>query len=543
MAFVSAEQVTRTKQEKKHMTPVQDANTQIDKYIRSRYPIIGIVSHEEGRVLRAINTVVQMQNARTTTGKSRKVVTWSITKGLVGMPASIIEEPTEYCNPDAVLKFISEYNDETTPTLFVLLDMHNVIKSDNIRIVRFLRDIFEQFTPRPHNLVLVSPAINVAADLEKNIVLVDYPLPDVAELDEILTTAENAIKSKGVAVNIGNREAVVEAMRGLTATEATNVLNMAIITHKSLTDEAIRTIIQEKRQAVKKTGLLEIVETSVSMGNVGGMKYLKEYVAIKRAANTAEARAAGVDAPKGVMLVGLPGTGKSLMAKAVAQDSLLIRFDIGKLFNRGIVGEASSNMRTVIKILEAVAPCYVWIDEVEKGFADNGGKSDGGEMMRALGTFLTWMQETSAPVYMITTANDVTGLRPELLRRFDDVCFADLPHAEARREILSVHLAKRNQKIAASKLDEVVNRTWGFSGAECEKVVKSAVEKGFARKTKVTPAMLEEEATRIVPVSETMKEEIEAVRRWAKGRAILADEPLEGRPSMTGEQVTASLEM
>ncbi len=512
------------------MTPVS-ANAAIDQYIRARFPIIAINSHEEARVLQAVEGIVRLQNQRGSSSRTaRRIAIWSITKGLTGVDGV---EPTDYINPPSVLSYIAAF-DEQTPHLFILLDTHNIIKND-VQAIRLMRDIFMQFSSRQHNVILISPALTVPADLEKAIVVIDYPLPDTNELDGILANAEQSFASM-TEVAITNRNAIIDAMRGLTATEASSVLKMAVVQSRRLDDEAVKVILEEKKQAVKKTGVLEIVDTKVGMDAVGGLSHLKHYAAVKHAAFSPEAKAAGVDTPKGLLMVGLPGTGKSLMAKAWAgENTLLLRFDAGKLFSRGTVGEASANMRQVIKVIEAVAPCAVWMDEIEKGFADNGGKSDGGEMMRALGTFLTWMQETAAPVYMLATANDVTGLRPELLRRFDDIIFADLPNASARLDILNVHLTKRGYKMTAAKLADVVGATWGFSGAEIEKVVKTAIENAYFSKEKLTPAHLLTAAEGIVPVSVTMKDTIESIRRWAVGRTIPADNPLEVNPRAQAE--------
>jgi ATP-dependent 26S proteasome regulatory subunit len=518
------------------MTPVTEANETIDRLIRARYPIIAINSHEEIRVLRAIEAVVMVHNNK---GKNRKIATWSYTQGLNGVDG---EEPEAYIEPAVALEFIAKFDRTDVQYVFVMLDLHHTLSQDS-RAVRFMRDIFVQFTAKQHNLVLISPALNVPQDLEKNIAVIDYPLPDRDELSTVLENAEKAFQ-KMTTVDIRNREKIVDALRGLSATEATNVLNGAVIKNRRLDDDAVKNIVAEKQQIVKKMGVLEFVDTKVGMSNVGGLKFLKQYAQIKAAAFTPEAKAAGVDTPKGVLMVGVPGSGKSLLSKAMAgEERLLLRFDAGKLFSRGTVGEASANMRSTIKVIEALAPCYVWIDEIEKGFSDNGGKSDGGEMMRALGTFLTWMQETTADVYMIATANDVTGLRPELLRRFDDIIFVDLPNKDARLEVLRVHLAKRNQKIAAKDLTAVVDQTWGFSGAEIEKVVKSAVEFAFFSKVKLNATHLLDAARKIVPVSVTMKQQIDALRQWAVGRTIPADEPLEAPTGLFASQQAQAQEV
>jgi SpoVK/Ycf46/Vps4 family AAA+-type ATPase len=262
------------------------------------------------------------------------------------------------------------------------------------------------------------------------------------------------------------------------------------------------------------------------------LEYLKEYAEIKRAAFSSKARAAGVDAPKGLLMVGVPGSGKSLSAKAIAGGQMpLVRMDVGALMG-SLVGQSEANMRLALKTVEAIAPVVLWIDEIEKALGGMGGESDGGTSTRVFGTLLTWMQECPAPVYTVATANDVRSLRPELLRRFDDVMWVDLPNAESRREIMDVHLSKRghDSKFDGDDYEPVVSATWGFSGAEIEKVVKQAIERAFFQERDLQANDLLEAARRIVPVSVTMADQINNLRSWATNRAIPASQPLEAKP-------------
>lgn len=512
----------------------------LDRYIRARYPLIAVVSHEESRVMQAIKKL--SKEMRLASGKKvpRQVVEWSITNGLTLLgEADSKREPTgmedvnpdEYTDPGSALQFVAKFDEtsgEFPSTLFVFKDLHKLMEADP-RIVRLLRDIYARFQTRLHNLILLSPSLTVHPDLEKQIAVIDWSLPDIAELEAILKRAEaNMPNGTPVTLN-GNRDQVIQAMRGLSAEEAVNVLTAGVVACGELGDGVIAHIIAEKKQIIRKSGVLEYFEANVSMSDVGGLDNLKSYAARKRLAMSAKARAAGVDAPKGVLLVGPPGSGKSLSAKAIAGGTLpLLRFDMSKILGNGRVGAAEGNMSSALKVAEATAPCVLWLDEVEKALADNGGASDGGVMMRVLGSLLTWMQETSAPVYVVATANSVSALRPELLSRFDDVMFVDLPDAESRAEILSLHLAKRS--VDLKNIAPAVTATWGFSGREIEKCVKFAVERAFFEEKKVTVEHLIESAEKIVPTSETKKEEIQALREWAKGKAIVAGKPLEAKP-------------
>jgi SpoVK/Ycf46/Vps4 family AAA+-type ATPase len=505
----------------------------LDQYIRARYPLIVLISHEESRVMNTIREVA---------GKKRTVVEWTYTTGLTGMPGV---EASEYEEAFAALSYVAKYDEDgdAEPTLFVFKDLHNIMKLD-IKVMRFLRDIAVRFESRRHNLILLSPNMDIPSDLEKQVVVIDWALPDTDELAGILRAAEKDLPSS-IKIDLGEngkREAVVQAMRGLTEMEAKNVLKGGVVATRELSEAIIPFIVKEKAQIIRKAGVLEYYDQTVTMQEVGGLDGLKDYATLTRAAFSSKARAAGVDTPKGVLLVGPPGSGKSLSAKAIAGGQMpLLRMDVGALMG-GLVGQSEGNMRSALKVAEAVAPCVLWIDEIEKALGGmNGGESDGGTTTRVFGTLLTWMQETSAPVYVVATANDVRSLRPELLRRFDDVMFVDLPNAASRLEILNVHLTKRKHKVSG-KLDDVVRSTWSFSGAEIEKVVKLAGKRAFVSQKELTAADLLAAAKSIVPISATMKAQIDEIRSWASTRAIPAGDPLDEQPKSAGKR-NASVEL
>lgn len=500
--------------------------TKLDQLIRARYPLIAVVSHEETRVLSAIRTVAKDMKLSSGTRVPRRVVEWALTSGLIGMDGLNADE---YSDPNAALDYISKFDEkgEEAPTIFVLKDLHKIMEND-LRVLRFLRDISSRFETRKHNLILLSPELQVPTDIEKQAAVIDWPLPGIDELASIISQAEMDLGAP-VTLN-GKREDVVQALRGLTDVEAANVLKVGVIATGQLGDGVLPFILEEKKQIIRKSGILEYFDATVTMTDVGGLHQLKAYAMMKRTAMSAKARAAGVDAPKGVLLVGVPGTGKSLSAKAIAGGQFpLLRLDVGKLLGGGRVGEAEGNISQALKVAEAVSPCILWLDEIEKALADNNGASDGGVMMRVLGSLLTWMQETSAPVYVVATANNISALRPELLSRFDDVVFVDLPDNLSREEILKVHLAKRGVK-APRDLKAVVEATWGFSGREIEKVVKFGIERAFFEEKTLTVNHLLQAAEGIVPTSETKRDEIEALRAWAKGKAVMAGRPLEPKP-------------
>jgi len=511
--------------------------TKLDQLIRARYPLIAVISHEESRVMSAIKTVAKDMKLSKGQPVPRRVVEWALTSGLTGIDGITADE---FADPNAALDYIAKFDEagKDTPTIFVMKDLHRVMEND-LRVVRFLRDISARFEIRKHNLILLSPVLQVPADIEKQIAVIDWPLPDVEELASIIQQAEMDLGAP-VSLN-GKRDMVIQALRGLTDNEAANVLKVGVIATGELGEGILSHILEEKKNIIRKNGVLEYFDAAVTMNDVGGLDELKQYASENRTAMSAEARAAGVDAPKGVLLVGPAGTGKSLSAKAIAGGQFpLLRLDVGKLLGGGRVGEAEGNITSALKVAEAVSPCILWMDEIEKAMADNNGASDGGVMMRVLGSLLTWMQETTAPVYVVATSNNISALKPELLSRFDDVMYVDLPDNISREEILRVHLSKRSVK-APKDLKAIVEATWGFSGREIERAVKYAIKRAFFEKKPVTASHLLKAAQGIVPTSITKREEIEALRAWAKDKAVPAGRPLEAKPVFA--QANKSVEM
>lgn len=510
----------------------------LDRYIRSRYTIIAITTYEERRVMSIIKSLVD---------NKRDIFEWSYTTGLRG-PGIKEEQAAKMKAPAAALDFISKFDPEDKagkdpsdnpqnikPSLFIIKDLHNILKGDQaIMILRYLREIADYFRGRKHNVVLISPTLDLPSDMDKSVVVIDWPLPTVDELGQVFMQAEKTAP-ESVKVNPnGRREEIIEAMRGLTIDEASAVLKHAMVATRELSDNVIGYINEEKRQIINKSRVLEYFDAGVTMDDVGGLSALKEYAAIKRVAMSKQAREAGVDAPKGVLLVGVPGAGKSLAAKAIAGGKLpLLRLDIGKLMGK-YVGESEGNIRAALKAAEGIAPCVLWCDEIEKALGGSG-DGDGGTSMRVLGTLLTWMQENKSPVYIVATANSIVGLRPELLRRFDDLMFVDLPDLDGRASIFEIHLRKRvpSFKLSQDELTELARRTWSYSGSEIEKVVKSALEKSFSEGSQVSYAYLRDAVEKIVPLSVTTGESITLIREWAiSKRAINAGNALEIRVSV-----------
>lgn len=510
--------------------------TQLDRLIRSRYPVILISSFEEARITEAVYETARDQE--------KSLFVWSVSQGLrrveKGPDDSLTfttkpkdPAPDETQEPTAALKALYAWGTDR-PAIFIFKDLHGFAQDP--ATVRWIRDIAGVFQEQTNTLILLSPQFVVAgqsglpADLEKDVAVMDWPLPYNGEIESILDLCANSVRGqvsrrtkKAITVDIenGTREAILRAMSGLTAFEAKSVLSMAVVTHGALDERAIPLIIAEKKQIVKKTGFLEFFDTNVKQDEIGGLDLLKEYTRKKRAAFSDEARAYGLPAPRGFLMVGVPGSGKSLTAKASTGGQMpLLRLDVGALMG-GLVGLSEANTRAALNLAEAVAPCVLWIDEIEKGLGGmGGGENDGGTTKRVFGTLLTWMQEHTSPVYVVATANDVSGLPPELLRRFDDLFWVDLPSQDEREAILRIHLQKCGRNPADFELKPVADEMFDFTGAEIEKVVNAALVIGFddgARQ--ITTADLLEAAREIVPVSRTMEAKIKDLRDWADTRA------------------------
>jgi AAA+ superfamily predicted ATPase len=508
----------------------------LDRYIRARYPIICIVSHEESRVMAGIRAIAA--------SRKKPVIEWSITSGMftksTEISMDVAESTQHHVRAFEIMLDPSKAGlDELPSSIFVMKDLHGPLGNKDhgfdYQATRYLRDVANVFSVENHTLILLSPAFQIPPDLEKSIAIIDWPLPDTEELTAVLDKTEFQLP-EGFPVTInGNRERVIQAMRGLTTFEAESVLNSAIIATRELGDNIIPFIVREKAQIIKKAGVLEYFDTDITMTQVGGLTHLKHYAEIKRRAFAKEAAEFGVDAPKGVLLVGIPGTGKSLAAKAIAGGQMpLLRMDVGALMG-GLVGQSESNMRAALKVAEAVAPAVLWIDELEKALGGGGGELDGGTSARVFGTLLTWMQETKEPVYVVATANDISNVKTEMLRRFDNIFWVDLPALADRAEIVKVHLNKRRHAGTQIDMQAVASVTWGFTGGEIEKVVKSALETAFFEGQALTTEHLTNAAAEIIPISVSMDTRIKALREQFK-TARQAGEPLEVKPEKAGSR-------
>ncbi len=393
--------------------------------------------------------------------------------------------------------------------------------------------------------MLISPLLEIPAELEKEITVLNYPLPSREDLGELLDKIVQDVRQfKQVIIDLDDagRERLLQAALGLTLGEAENVFAKIIVKDERLSGDYVNEVAAEKQQIIRKSGLLEYCATSENFGNVGGLAALKEWLNKRATAFTEDARAFGLPAPKGILMLGVQGCGKSLCAKAVANQWQLplLRFDMGRMFG-SLVGSSEENVRRAIAVAESVAPAILWVDEIDKAFAGSqgSGATDGGTTARVFGTFLTWLSEKTAPVFVVATANDISQLPPELLRkgRLDEIFFVDLPSQEERQEIFRIHLQRRHRPPEQFDLAALADAGKDFSGAEIEEAINSALYDAFYTHQDIVTESILTALSQTVPLAKTMDEQINRLRRWAEGRARNASVARDGHQPSTVRRV------
>lgn len=501
-------------------------DTEIETLIRARYPIIYIVSWEEKRVEDAIRAITQV--------RGKKLLYWSITQGIVNNLANRDDTTRD---PMAALDYVIDSRDQA---VFLFKDLHPFL--NDVRLVRRLRDLTYALKTSYKTLIILSPILTLPSELEKEVTVIDYALPSLQDLDNLLTGIISNMKANPqVDTNLSQeeREQVLKAALGLTNTEAENVFAKSLVEKRKFD---VDVVLSEKEQIIRKSAILEYYRASDAFADVGGLDLLKDWLSKRAVAFTEKARDFGLPAPRGVLMLGVQGCGKSLSAKAVAGlwKLPLLRMDVGKIFG-GIVGQSEENIRKAIRIAESTAPNVVWIDELEKGFSgtQSSGISDGGTTARVFGTFISWLADKTAPCFVVATANDVSALPPELLRkgRFDEIFFVDLPSEDERKEIFTIHLNKRKRDPKNFDLNALAEASPGFSGAEIEQAVIAALYNAFDQEREVTTEDIVGAVKESVPLSMTMKERIDVLREWAGTRARPASS-IEPEPSVVDPDMT-----
>lgn len=515
---------------------MEDVFQKLILMIRAYYPVLYLHSYEYYRTKQKIKGIVELLRRE---GKKVNYYQWDCVYGLVQILPDKTEKRIERMqNPLEVLAYILNSKKSGEKNIFVLDDINNHIDRDEVKLM--FRKIAEATNNNTHAIIL-SSIYRLPAELEKYITVLQIPLPKRNELGEVLDIVAKQSKVE-LKTNLRNR--LIDAALGMTSMEADLAYCLASV-KDGFDDKSPFTVSSEKEQIIRKSGILDYFPKNESLKDVGGMENLKEWLKKRQLAYDKEARDWGLKEPKGLLLLGVPGCGKSLIAKSIASswNMPLLRLDVGKVF-QGIVGSSEDNIRKAIATAEAVAPCVLWIDEIEKGLSgvQSSGATDGGVTSRIFSTILTWMQEKTAPVFVVATANNINQLPPELLRkgRFDEIFFVDLPSQKEKENIFSIHLQKNRQNVSSFALDILAQKTEGFNGAEIEECVKEAMFTAYveSQESNIAPKLqmihILDAIKNTVPLSKTMEKQITDLRKFAVSRAKNASKEivLENRMEM-----------
>jgi len=484
---------------------------QLDLMIRARYPLIYIVSVEEDPVEEVLDSVAKSMQPL------RKLVFWDIVRGWSDNTS----------DRGSVMAALARIAKSTEEMIFVIRDLHPVLKNPhsdkNAPVIRELKNLAKELKRTRKTIILTSHILELPSELKEEVTVIDFPLPNVAEINYLIQrmVAPENLKVAGL-----GREQLVKACQGLSRSRIHRVLASSLAAKQQVDETDIDRVLAEKKQAIRQTGILEFFPSQETLKSVGGLENLKLWVKTRQDAFTDEARQYGIPNPKGVLLVGIQGTGKSLSAKTIAREWRLplLRLDAGRLFG-GIVGESEDRVRQMISICEAIAPCVLWIDEIDKAFGNisSGVDGDSGTSRRVFGSLITWMQEKTSPVFIVATANNVQILPAELLRkgRFDEIFFLNLPTEVERAEIFKVHLNKlRPDRLRDFDLQTLAANSTNFSGAEIEQVIVDAMHKAFGtfnngqRRDFSTEDVLHS-IEHTVPLAMIASRQIEDLKIWA----------------------------
>jgi hypothetical protein len=447
----------------------------------------------------------------------------------LGAGASGAATGTAIYNTREPVQALANMESTTLEAVFILKDFHRHM--DDPIVVRRLRDVGQKFATNRRTVIITAPEITVPAELTTLVEYFDLPLPDRDRLHEIIKETFTRL-SKTYTLKLQLDAPGVDAMsanlRGLTEEEAERAISQALVTRYALCPESVTDVLEAKKQLLRHSGMLEFIEASDNMAAVGGLENLKHWLGQRRGAWEDSARDFGLEPPRGMIILGVQGCGKSLCARAVAGEWKLplVKFDTSAVYDK-FIGETEKRIRKVFQVAEGLAPCVLWIDELEKVFAGSGPDSasaDAGVSSRLLASFLSWMQDRKAAVFVAATCNNVTVLPPELIRkgRFDELFFVDLPNQAERKQIFAIQLAKRKRNPAEFDLDQVATAAKGYSGAEIDAAVQGGLYAAYSEKKQLSTQSLLDALTQTVPLSTTRAEEIQTLREWARTRAVPA---------------------
>ncbi|MCC6359858.1 MAG: AAA family ATPase [Phycisphaerales bacterium] len=496
---------------------MSDSGNQIERLLRTGHPCVLINTFEEADALDAVRTAAL--------NLGRPLWIWASSGGV--QEGLLAESPPVPKTEDPIAGFAYLAERDRNP-ICVLLDVGAAVRNE--RPLRALRNLMHQQSRRGGQLVLIDHGDDVPAVIRAYSVAVHLPLPTEEEIEALVRSVLRRENDQSpIEIDISRRglAAIIRNLCGLTRRQAEQVIRDLVVADRRFDDEDINRALAAKRRAITGESLLEYVETPVDLCQIGGLERLKRWLSTRQGALTPEAVAFGIAAPRGVLMLGVQGAGKSLAAKAIATawQRPLLRLEVGALYDR-YIGESERRLREALRQAGAMAPNILWIDEIEKAFASAASRSsDGGLSQRMFGTLLTWMQERQEAVFLVATANDIEALPPELLRkgRFDEIFFVDLPGEAARRQIFEIHLRKRKRDPEHFDLSALVEKSDGFSGAEIEQSIVSALNESFVARRELDTAAVVAALEGSPPLSVTMAERIAALREWAEGRCVPAE--------------------
>jgi SpoVK/Ycf46/Vps4 family AAA+-type ATPase len=479
--------------------------------IQAQYPLIYLVTAEEDRAEKEIATIAQMKQ------QPRKLFVWTLTHGMVEYGQARTTQHNTI-SPEAAIEWTIR---EKEPSLFIFKDLHPF--KDSPAVTRWLRDAIASFQGTQKSIILMSPVQQIPIELEKEVVMLDFDLPDLKALDLVLS--QQLDRTRQQRLSSETREKLLKASLGLTKDEAEKVYRKAYVKRGKITEAEVDIVLSEKKQLIRRNGILEFIEEDETIDSVGGLEELKGWLVQRSNAFTERAREYGLPQPKGMLILGVPGCGKSLIAKTTARlwGLPLLRLDMGRVYDGSTVGRSEANLRGALKTAESISPAILFIDELDKAFGGAGGSgdSDGGTSSRIFGSFLTWMQEKTSPIFVMATANRVERLPSEFLRkgRFDEIFFVDLPTQSEREAIFKIHLSKRKRDLERFDMLQLSKVADGFSGAEIEQALIAAMYDAFAQDREFNQLDIISAIKSTLPLSRTMTEQVTALRDWARQRA------------------------
>ena len=487
-------------------TSIHDIKT----LVLSFHPVVVIETVEEDRVVSLLRATASQLDL--------PFYEWSVTRGLMRYPGSTSLYGSG--DPLILLKSLEELND----ALFLLKDFGKFL--DNPEVARGFREVSQRFSKKRSTVVVTGETVTIPREMEHSVVHYDLQLPIREELRAVVNVVMHSLEHhKGVRVSLSSEqlEDILAALTGLTLNQARQTIAYAALKDGELSVTDLGEIVGRKAQMIREGGLLEYFPVEDNRFQLGGFEKLKGWLERAKVGFSRKAQELNLPPPKGILMVGVQGCGKSLAAKVIAREWKLplLKMEAGRLFDK-YVGESEKNFRKATNLAETMAPVVLWIDEIEKAMAAGGGDMDGGLSRRLFGAFLTWLQEKQQEVFVVATANDLSALPPELLRkgRFDEIFFVDLPNTEERREIFAIHLALRKQDRESHDLERLVQAAEGFSGAEIEQAVITALYRALHQDCPLTTEILVKEIGDTVPLSVSRREDVERLRELARERFV-----------------------